>query len=118
MVRGDTVKFYVTVNENEELGNVTLTNYDNSTIEGDFLNFNRGNYTIENGKKVYTITISAGVNAEINGDGIVQIETVMNRFINGKYEHAYDYATVRIVDFVVEKIVVVEYSVLSREKIF
>lgn len=104
LVRGDTVKFYVTVNENEELGNVTLTNYDNSSIEGDFLNFNRGNYTIENGKKVYTITISAGVNAEINGDGIVQIETVMNRFINGKYEHAYDYATVRIVDFVVEKI--------------
>lgn len=104
LVRGDTVKFYVTVNENEELGNVTLTNYDNSTIEGDFLNLNRENYVIENGKKVYTITISAGVNAEINGDGVVQIETVMNRFINGKYEHAYDYATVRIVDFVVEKI--------------
>ena len=104
LVRGDTVKFYVTVNEDEELGSVTLTNYNSSSTQGDFLNLNRGNYTIENGKKVYEITISAGVNAEINDDGVVQIETVMNRFINGKYEHAYDYATVRIVDFVVEKI--------------
>ena len=104
LVRGDTVKFYVTVNEDEELGSVTLINYNSSSTQGDFLNLNRGNYTIENGKKVYEITISAGVNAEINDDGVVQIETVMNRFINGKYEHAYDYATVRIVDFVVEKI--------------
>ncbi|MBO4412534.1 MAG: hypothetical protein J5779_00770, partial [Clostridia bacterium] len=110
IVRGGTLEFNVIVNEDEELGNIELSDYNTSVTtqlkDGDTLNYyyNRNNYEIINGKKVYKITLSAGVNAEIDDDGYVRIQTEMIRIINKKEERAYDYANVRIVDFVVEKI--------------
>ncbi len=102
--RGNYVDFEVAVNEDQELRDIRCVNYEQSKLGGDYINivYNTAEYEIRDGKKIYSGRIRAGLNAEINGDGKVVIQTIMRKMINGKLEPEYDSITLSIVDFTVD----------------
>lgn len=102
--RGNYVDFEVAVNEDQELRDIRCVDYEQSKLGGDYINivYNTAEYEIRDGKKIYSGRIRAGLNAEINGDGKVVIQTIMRKMINGKLEPEYDSITLSIVDFTVD----------------
>ena len=109
VARGKTVEFQIAVREDQELNAVNIINYVRDINDPhDYIHtvFNLSDYTIENGKKIYTGSLVVGLNAAFNKDPdhVVEIRTVMNRWINGSLEQAFDTAKVRIVDFTVDGI--------------
>lgn len=102
--RGNYIDFEVTVNEDEELRDIRVQNYEKSNLGGDDISiiYNTAEYEIKDGKKIYKGRIRAGLNAEIYGDGKVDIQTIMRKTINGKEEKEYDSITLSIVDFTVD----------------
>lgn len=102
--RGNYVDFEVAVNEDQELRDIRCVNPETSGLDGDYINivYNTAEYEIRDGKKIYSGRIRAGLNAEINGDGKVVIQTIMRKMINGKLEPEYDSITLSIVDFTVD----------------
>ena len=110
VTRGNTFEVDIVVKEDQELGNISVDDYEQSTnIEYkkyDFINVscNKAEYEIIDGKKHYKAYVTIGLDAEIEGDGVVTIRTTMFRNINGVTEMATDSITLRIVDFVIEGI--------------
>lgn len=102
--RGNYVDFEVAVNEDQELRDIRCVDYEQSKLGGDYINivYNTAEYEIRDGKKIYSGRIRAGLNAEINGDGKVVIQTIMRKMINGKLEEEIDSITLSIVDFTVD----------------
>ena len=102
--RGNYVDFEVAVNEDQELRDIRCVNHEQSELGGDYINivYNTAEYEIRDGKKIYSGRIRAGLNAEINGDGKVVIQTIMRKMINGKPEEEIDSITLSIVDFTVD----------------
>ena len=102
--RGNYVDFEVAVNEDQELRDIRCVDYEQSKLGGDYINivYNTAEYEIRDGKKIYSGRIRAGLNAEINGDGKVVIQTIMKKMINEKLEPEYDSITLSIVDFTVD----------------
>lgn len=103
--RGNSTEFEISVNEYQELTDIRVLNHDkNSDDNCDYINliYNRTEYEISNGKKIYKGIINVGLNAELNGDGVVKIQTIMRKTINGKLEEEYDSITLSIVDFTID----------------
>ncbi|MCI5797068.1 MAG: InlB B-repeat-containing protein [Firmicutes bacterium] len=103
--RGNSTEFEISVNEDQELTDIRVLNHDkNSEDNCDYINliYNRTEYEISNGKKIYKGIINVGLNAELNGDGVVKIQTIMRKTINGKLEEEYDSITLSIVDFTID----------------
>lgn len=102
--RGNYVDFEVAVNEDQELRDIRCVNHEQSELGGDYINivYNTAEYEIRDGKKIYSGRIRAGLNAEINGDGKVVIQTIMRKMINGKPEEEIDSIILSIVDFTVD----------------
>ncbi len=102
--RGNYVDFEVAVNEDQELRDIRCVDHEQSELGGDYINivYNTAEYEIRDGKKIYSGRIRAGLNAEINGDGKVVIQTIMRKMINGKSEEEIDSITLSIVDFTVD----------------
>lgn len=103
--RGNSIEFEISVNEDQELTDIRVLNHDkNSDDNCDYINliYNRTEYEISNGKKIYKGIINVGLNAELNGDGVVKIQTIMRKTINGKLEEEYDSITLSIVDFTID----------------
>lgn len=103
--RGNSIEFEISVNEDQELTDIRVLNHDkNSADNCDYINliYNRTEYEISNGKKIYKGIINVGLNAELNGDGVVKIQTIMRKTINGKLEEEYDSITLSIVDFTID----------------
>lgn len=103
--RGNSTEFEISVNEDQELTDIRVLNHDkNSEVNCDYINliYNRTEYEISNGKKIYKGIINVGLNAELNGDGVVKIQTIMRKTINGKLEEEYDSITLSIVDFTID----------------
>lgn len=103
--RGNSTEFEISVNEDQELTDIRVLNHDkNSDDNCDYINliYNRTEYEISNGKKIYKGIINVGLNAELNGDGVVKIQTIMRKTINGKLEEEYDSITLSIVDFTID----------------
>lgn len=102
--RGNYVDFEVAVNEDQELRDIRCVDHEQSELGGDYINivYNTAEYEIRDGKKIYSGRIRAGLNAEINGDGKVVIQTIMRKMINGKPEEEIDSITLSIVDFTVD----------------
>lgn len=106
LTRGNTFPIKVSVNQNQSLATVTPVNFKNGESKYDFVStyFNTAEYEIVDGRKVYSGTITIGLDAEIEDDGVFKLQTVVNKVINGKYETAIDSVEIRVVDFLVEGI--------------
>lgn len=107
LTRGNTFPIKVSVNENQSLASISPVNFNkDATAAGkyDFVStyFDTSEYEIVDGRKIYSGTITIGLDAEINDDGVFQLQTIVNKVINGKYETAIDTIEIRVVDFLVE----------------
>ena len=108
VARGTTANLKIKVGENQTLASYSLSEYDSSKSIYDFssIYFNTSEYEIENGKKIYSGTLTVGLDAEINGDGYFKIQTIVQKIINGRLESTTDSIEVRVVDFLVEGITI------------
>ena len=104
LVRGKVYPIEVTVLENQELASYTTVDFNKGKSSNDFvsININKSNYKLENGKKIYSGTVAIGLDTEIEGDGVFQIQTVVNKVINGRIETSTDSIKLNVVDFLVE----------------
>ncbi len=107
VARGNNYSVEISVDENQSLANYTLVDYDKDIeLANDIvtINFNTSEYELIDGRKIYTGTLNIGLDAELNGDGIFKIQTIVQKIINGRLESSTDYVEVRVVDFIVEGI--------------
>ena len=107
VARGNNYSVEISVDENQSLANYTLVDYDKDIeLANDIvtINFNTNEYELIDGRKIYTGTLNIGLDAELNGDGIFKIQTIVQKIINGRLESSTDYVEVRVVDFIVEGI--------------
>lgn len=107
LARGNTYPIRISVNQSQTLSRFYLSNLEgDSQNVNDFvaLYFNTAEYEIENNRKVYSGTITIGLDAELKGDGIFNVQTVVSKMINGKLESTTDSVEIRVVDFLVEGI--------------
>ncbi|MCI6542832.1 MAG: hypothetical protein MR423_03455, partial [Firmicutes bacterium] len=108
VARGTTANLKIKVGENQTLASYSLSEYDSSGSIHDFssIYFNTSEYEIENGKKIYSGTLTVGLDAEIEGDGYFKVQTIVQKIINGRLESTTDSIEVRVVDFLVEGITI------------
>ncbi len=108
VARGTTANLKIKVGENQTLASYSLSEYDSSSSIHDFssIYFNTSEYEIENGKKIYSGTLTVGLDAEIEGDGYFKVQTIVQKIINGRLESTTDSIEVRVVDFLVEGITI------------
>ena len=108
VARGTTANLKIKVGENQILASYSLSEYDSSGSSHDFssIYFNTSEYEIENGKKIYSGTLTVGLDAEIEGDGYFKVQTIVQKIINGRLESTTDSIEVRVVDFIVEGITI------------
>ncbi len=107
LARGNTYPIRISVNQSQTLSRFYLSNLEgDSQNVNDFvaLYFNTAEYEIENNRKVYSGTITIGLDAELKGDGVFNVQTVVSKMINGKLESTTDSVEIRVVDFLVEGI--------------
>lgn len=107
LARGNTYPIRISVNQSQTLSRFYLSNLEgDSQNVNDFvaLYFNTAEYEIENNRKVYNGTITIGLDAELKGDGVFNVQTVVSKMINGKLESTTDSVEIRVVDFLVEGI--------------
>lgn len=107
LARGNTYPIRISVNQSQTLSRFYLSNLEgDSRNVNDFvaLYFNTAEYEIENNRKVYSGTITIGLDAELKGDGVFNVQTVVSKMINGKLESTTDSVEIRVVDFLVEGI--------------
>lgn len=108
VARGTTANLKIKVGENQTLASYSLSEYDSSSSIYDFASiyFNTSEYEVEDGKKVYSGTLTVGLDAEIEGDGYFKVQTIVQKIINGRLESTTDSIEVRVVDFLVEGITI------------
>ena len=107
LARGNTYPIRISVNQSQTLSRFYLSNLEgDSRNVNDFvaLYFNTAEYEIESNRKVYSGTITIGLDAELKGDGVFNVQTVVSKMINGKLESTTDSVEIRVVDFLVEGI--------------
>lgn len=107
LARGNTYPIRISVNQSQTLSRFYLSNFEgDSQNVNDFvaLYFNTAEDEIENNRKVYNGTITIGLDAELKGDGVFNVQTVVSKMINGKLESTTDSVEIRVVDFLVEGI--------------
>ena len=107
LARGNTYPIRISVNQSQTLSKFYLSNLErDSQNVNDFVSlyFNTAEYEIENNRKVYSGTITIGLDAELKGDGVFNVQTVVSKMINGKLESTTDSVEIRVVDFLVEGI--------------
>ncbi len=108
VARGTTANLKIKVGENQTLASYSLSEYDSSDSIHDFssIYFNTSEYEVEDGKKIYSGTLTVGLDAEIKGDGYFKVQTIVQKIINGRLESTTDSIEVRVVDFLVEGITI------------
>lgn len=107
LARGNTYPIRISVNQSQTLSDYRLSNFEsNINNVNDFvaLYFNTAEYEVENNRKVYNGTITIGLDAELNSDGVFNVQTTVSKMINGKLESTIDSVEIRVVDFLVEGI--------------
>lgn len=107
LARGNTYPIRISVNQSQTLSDYRLSNFEsNINNVNDFvaLYFNTAEYEVENNRKVYNGTITIGLDAELNSDGVFNVQTTVSKMINGKLESTTDSVEIRVVDFLVEGI--------------
>lgn len=107
LARGNTYPIRISVNQSQTLSDYRLSNFEsNINNVNDFvaLYFNTAEYEVENNRKVYNGTITIGLDAELNSDGVFNVQTTVSEMINGKLESTIDSVEIRVVDFLVEGI--------------
>ncbi len=108
VARGTTAELKLTVGENQTLASFGLSEFDKSESSYDYASiyFNTSEYEIDNGKKIYSGTLTVGLDAEIEDDGYFKIQTIVQKIINGRLESTTDSIEIRVVDFLVEGITI------------
>ena len=106
VVRGYTYPIQISVEENQTLADYNLVDFDSTGDPDDSIAvyFNRAEYEIVDGRKVYNGTISIGLDAELAGDGVFKVETIVQKIINGRIESTTDNIELRIVDFLIDDV--------------
>ena len=106
VVRGYTYPIQISVEESQSLADYNLVDFDTTGDADDSVTvyFNRSEYEIVDGRKIYNGTVSIGLDAELNGDGVFKIETIVQKIVNGRIESTTDSIELRVVDFLIESV--------------
>lgn len=106
VVRGYTYPIQISVEESQSLADYNLVDFDTAGEADDSVTvyFNRSEYEIVDGRKIYNGTVSIGLDAELNGDGVFKIETIVQKIVNGRIESTTDNIELRIVDFLIDDV--------------
>ena len=106
VVRGYTYPIQISVEESQSLADYNLVDFDTAGDADDSVTvyFNRSEYEIVDGRKIYNGTVSIGLDAELNGDGVFKIETIVQKIVNGRIESTTDSIELRVVDFLIESV--------------
>lgn len=106
VVRGYTYPIQISVEESQSLADYNLVDFDTTGEADDSVTvyFNRSEYEIVDGRKIYNGTVSIGLDAELNGDGVFKIETIVQKIVNGRIESTTDSIELRVVDFLIESV--------------
>jgi hypothetical protein len=106
--RGHDSEIKISVPIYQELSELSIIDKNQSNDPNDVIRiyFNKAEYEIVGSRKIYTGILGVGLNAELKGDGVFGVQTVVSRIINGRLETAINSITVTVVDFLVEGIYV------------
>jgi hypothetical protein len=106
VVRGHQHEVKISVPAYQDLAEYSLTEKNASSDIDDSIGiyFDRTSYEIVNGRKVYTGVITVGLNAELTGDGLFKIRTLVSRIINGRLNSVENFIEIRVVDFLIKSV--------------